>query len=84
MGSFQFCLSRAQNKYQILVRDTRGQSLLKFIDQKNAIFSNLCKVSPCHSDHVPGPACLLLERGPTLQPHVDRGKLQNNVTKNTT
>ena len=32
--------------------------------------------SPCHSDHVPGPADLLLEGGPALQPHVGRGEPQ--------
>ena len=37
--------------------------------------------SPCHSDHVPGPADLLLEGGPALQPHVGRGEPQLVVTK---
>ena len=36
---------------------------------------------PCHSDHVPGPADLLLEGGPALQPHVGRGGPQHSVTK---
>ena len=37
--------------------------------------------SPCHSDHVPGPADLLLEGGPALQPHVGPGEPQLSVTK---
>ena len=39
------------------------------------------RASPCHSDHVPGPAHLLLEGGPALQPHVGPGEPQLSVTK---